>query len=150
MPHIRHPVFRIVTHNQLSLKAPKRHVISTIPQDDAYTSLGLPHGDVYSSTLNFHSNVCTKPELVGHRPHFLLGLGGTGTRWDIISGTPFYTKYKMPKIDKETIRENVPPSASHSTPTHFYSADKRPKVVIDEIGVFDWLNGLCVCPTNNA
>ena len=35
--------------------------------------------------------VCTKPELVGHRPHFLLGLGGTGTRWDIISGTPFYT-----------------------------------------------------------
>ena len=56
----------------------------------------------------------------------------------------------MPKIDKETIWENVPPSASHSTPTHVYSADKRPKVVIDEIGVFDWLNGLCVCPTNNA
>ena len=34
---------------------------------------------------------CTKPELVGHRPHFLLGLGGTGTRWDIISGTSFFT-----------------------------------------------------------
>ena len=57
MPHICHPVFRIVTHNQFSLKAPKIHVISTNPQDDAYTSLGLPHGDVYSSTLNFHSNV---------------------------------------------------------------------------------------------
>ena len=34
---------------------------------------------------------CTKPVLVGHRPHFLLGLGGTGTRWDIIGGTSFFT-----------------------------------------------------------
>ena len=31
----------------------------------------------------------------------------------------------MPKIDYETIWANVPPSALHSTPTHFYSADKR-------------------------
>ena len=38
-----------------------------------------------------HCYACTKPELVGHRPHFLVGVGGTGIRWDIISGTSFYT-----------------------------------------------------------
>ena len=52
MPHIRHPVFRIVTYDQLLTKVPKIHAKSTNPQNDAYTSLGLPHNDVYSSTLN--------------------------------------------------------------------------------------------------
>ena len=42
-------------------------------------------------THKLHCYACTKPELVGHRPHFLLDLGGTGTRWDIISGTSFFT-----------------------------------------------------------
>ena len=41
--------------------------------------------------LHGHIPVCTKPELVGPRPPFLLGLGGTGIRWDIKGGTPFYT-----------------------------------------------------------
>ena len=54
-------------------------------------------------SVDSHTSVCTKPELVGHRPHFLLGLGGTGTGWDIISGTSFFTQCKMPKIDKECI-----------------------------------------------
>ena len=76
-------------------------IIPIAVTDIKYNIFGTQFFEEYTQKINIQA--CTKPELVGHRHHFLLGLGGTGTRWDIISETSFFTWCKMPKIDKETI-----------------------------------------------